>query len=287
MNEENLISISNKNKNKKYKTIAIAGAGRRVGTTTQALLITQFLQLNLFKACYIQVNRTHFAEQVASVYNDSVIDRKNNLVVYKDIDMYITPKVSNDDIKKIISNTEYDYYIIDFGNSLERNFPTTSFIDKDYNLIVTGSKPNEILLLDLAKQKIGYNNIKILFSFTPEQDKPKLLKYLGLDEDENKLFIIPYNPNYFEYGIQNTKNYNDIFKVSLKKQFNKNIKNIKSIDENSHNVEKTENDENDENVKSDSGVEENCKGKKKNKKRGWFKWAEKKKKEKQKNKNQN
>lgn len=268
MYEEN--SIPNSNKNKKYKTIALAGAGRRVGTTTQALLITQFLQLNLFKACYIQANRTHFVEQVASVYNDSVIDRNNNLVLYKEIDMYISPLFSNEDIKKIINNTEYDYYIIDFGNSIEKNFPTTSFIDKDYSFIVTGSKPNEILLLDLAKQKIGYNNINILFSFTPEQDKPKLLKYLGFDKDENKLFIVPYNPNYFEYGIQNTKNYNEIFKVSLKKQFHKNIKNI---NENSQKVENTENVESVESAESDSGIKENCKDKKK--KRGWFKWAKK------------
>lgn len=191
--------------NKPCKLVGIAGAGNRIGTTTQAFLMTRFLLSVGIKACYVQFNNSKFIESLANVYDNISIDTNIGKISYDGIDMFY-------DYKKIteILKLDYDYYICDYGNILLDSFELASFEEKNIKILVAGSKPNEILLLDKAIDKLYQKNINYIFSFTAENDKPDILEYM--DTEANHCYFADYSPDMFMLNDK-IQNYEKIFSI--------------------------------------------------------------------------
>ena len=86
------------------------------------------------------------------------------------------------------------------------------FLLNDYSILVTGSKPQEILSLLLVLEHYNNKNIKVLLSFTSELALDKISEFLS--NAVNKYFRVPYSDEYFIYNIANTQVYNDIFRFT-------------------------------------------------------------------------
>ena len=203
-----------------YTTIGVAGTGKRIGTTTQSLLILQYILLNGKKSCYLEMNDSQYVKQISNVYENIFIDKKRKMVRYKNIDMYYDI-TGIEDIEKIDKEEGYDYYVIDYGNALNENFPKTSFFEKNIKIIVTGSKPNEIILLDLFKENSLIKNVNYIFSFTKKDKQQDILNYMR--ENKEKTYFAAYSPDMFYYEYMNTPIYENIFKIKLNKGDNEKI----------------------------------------------------------------
>lgn len=194
-------------KNKPCKTIGIAGAGNRIGVTTQALQIVRFLNMNKKKACYVQLNNTHFVENLVGVYDNAFVDKEIGKVSYDGIDMFFDrEKLSN------LFLYGYDYYIYDYGNILNKNFECASYEEKNIKILVAGVKPNEIINLDKSLDRLYQKNINYIFSFTPKSDRDDIREYL--DNQAVNCCFTSYTPDMFMFNNNNSEIYEKILSIS-------------------------------------------------------------------------
>ena len=84
-----------------FKTIGVAGVCSRIGTTTQGLQITRYLNAKGYKACFIEANDTRYndrkngiiselsyVEKIEAWFEVDELDEEQGLVRAFDIDMY-------------------------------------------------------------------------------------------------------------------------------------------------------------------------------------------------------
>ena len=219
----NISMFSNNNKpvlptNKPCKMIGVAGTGNRIGTTTQAILLTKVLVISGKKACYIQANKSKFVESLANVYDNVVFDKSLEKFSYEKIDMFC----NSGKVEEILK-LDYDYYIFDYGNIIEDDFDLHAYESNNMKILVSGVKPNEILLLDNALDKLNQKNINYIFSFTPIGDREDILEYM--DEQSNNCYFASYSPDMFSVESLKSEEINSYLKmlgIQLQPQ-NKNI----------------------------------------------------------------
>lgn len=189
---------------KKYpKTVAVAGTQNRIGTTTQALQMCLYLHILGYKVCYVEYNSNSLVSRFKKALYDEIKDN-DKYITYENIDMYYSLSRK----EEIYFN--YDYVVYDYGNINE--ILDEKFLLNDYSILVTGSKPQEILSLLLVLEHYNNKNIKVLLSFTSELALEKINEFLS--NAVNKYFRIPYSDEYFIYNIANTQIYNDIFRFT-------------------------------------------------------------------------
>ena len=165
---------------KKYVTIGFAGSQGRIGTTTQALQILQYLQLMGKKVCYIEMNDSMYIEKMKRIYNIVKYDKTKESYTIGDIEMYKSDSLLQ------ISRADYDYIIKDYGNVRE-NFNKLSFLESDIRIIVAGAKPNEMFeTTDCIREK-SFFDVKYIFSFIPKEDRESI-KEMMEDKRENTFF---------------------------------------------------------------------------------------------------
>ena len=116
---------------KQKLTVGVCGALHRIGTTTQALNITKFLNMNGYTACYIEDNGHGHMESMTEFYD--IKRNKNGSISYQDIDIFM-----EHDIQKILKGS-YDFLIYDLGMFEENDIK--QFLLKDIKIICVGSKP--------------------------------------------------------------------------------------------------------------------------------------------------
>lgn len=164
--EENTKKIS-------VKTIGIAGSVARMGTTTQALQIVKYLAFSGYKAAYFEMNNHGYAKAVAEAYSEAKMDDVDGVVRYQSVDMYYKL-----DKLKEVQNKEYEYIVYDFGVYSEHDFNKVSFLEKDIQIFVVGSKPDEFnKTYDVIKNNF-YNNVFYIFNFTSNTEKKDLLELM-------------------------------------------------------------------------------------------------------------
>ena len=153
-------------KKEKVKTIGVAGAVRRMGTTTQALQIVKYLKFNGYKAAYFEMNNHGFVKAVTDFYEDSKYDEMEGLTEYQNVDMYYKAERL-----KEVQDKDYEYIVYDYGVYSEHDFNKVSFLEKDIQIFVVGSKPDEFeKTYDLIKSNF-YNDVFYIFNFTSDAEK--------------------------------------------------------------------------------------------------------------------
>lgn len=161
------------------KTIAVAGCISHIGATTQAIQAVQVIKENGLKACYIEMNRTGYLDNVLALYAQAE-DRKS-FIRFSGIDMY------KKNYAKSVVKQSWDYVIRDYGPANVGSFEEASYAEQPLKIVVCGSKPNEIFKTqDLLRDPI-YDDAFFIFSFVPEEERVDLLSLMG-DRSEKTFF---------------------------------------------------------------------------------------------------
>ena len=184
--------------------IAVCGVCERMGATTQAFLIANYLIKYGFNACYIEFNKKDVIKNIKNFY-DVLVDDKNRKISYKDLDIFAN--VTFEDLPKILS-MNYEVFIFDYGEFLHTS--EESFASADVRVVVSGAKFwEEKYIQNVFKICHIYNDINFIFNFVDEDEQGFILKNM----EDLKVYFSDYAPNIFK--IYNEKIYNEIFKDYL------------------------------------------------------------------------
>ena len=184
--------------------IAVCGVCERMGATTQAFLIANYLIKYGFNACYIEFNKKDVIKNIKNFY-DVLVDDKNRKISYKDLDIFAN--VTFEDLPKILS-MNYEAFIFDYGEFLQTS--EESFASADIRIVVSGAKFwEEKYIQNVFKICHIYNDINFIFSFVDKDDR----EFITENMEDLKVYFSDYAPNIFK--IYNEKIYNEIFKDYL------------------------------------------------------------------------
>ena len=153
----------------------MAGCIKRMGTTTQALQLVKYLQFVGFKAAYFQMNASNFVEAVKDAYEQVTVDDEIGLVSYAKVDMFCR----TDRLQEVL-NLDYDYLVFDYGVAGENGFNKISFLEKEQQIFVVGSKPGGEFekTYDVIKNNF-YNNVFYIYNFVAEGEQEDIKELMG------------------------------------------------------------------------------------------------------------
>lgn len=174
--------------------IAVIGTQSRIGTTSAAIGLTNWLAHVGALACYIEANESECLKYMESAFEMKKLDigyEYENAVYLED---------AND-----AELQQFQFLIYDCGTKI----PEEKF---DSYMLVCGAKPYELIHTIKAIEKMDKRNIACLklFQFTDEEYK-NLVK--GLLLEQGTLLFSEYQPNCFDFSensqmyFQVTKNY--------------------------------------------------------------------------------
>ena len=154
-------------------SVGVYGVMHRIGTTTQALHITKFLNENGYKACYIEDNGQQHIATIPDFYSD-VEEVNNGLLYFDGIDIYTEFDPSR------IFTKGYDYLVYDSG--LITGTDMQRFYSRDAIVICAGSSPWEMPYLQSMLRQTGiyeHPNIHFVFSFSDPRIERAIRHFMG------------------------------------------------------------------------------------------------------------
>lgn len=190
-----------KNKN---ISVAIIGTATKVGTTTMAINICNYLSDLGATVCYIEANRNNHIKDLPGYYNG--IEENENSIIFNGVRYFSLQSRNGDD---------YNFIIYDMGIVNSKMINT---LKNKCNIIIlcATAKPYEIVAYDEAINLLGNINIHSIFSFVQDESKLRIVnKY-------KKVLFSEYTPNFFE-SEKNKDIWEQIFgkyiiKKTIKKQ---------------------------------------------------------------------
>ncbi len=145
--------------------IAFAGAGNRIGTTTQAMQMFLFLVASGYKAALVEMSDA----SVLSAYSANPEFCPEHYKV-KGLDLFRTRN------SLLHVKNAFQYLVLDYGSFTEISDPT-SFLEKDYKIICTGVKPQESAELEPVFEADD-GSLMYCFSFVPDVDKAEVVELM-------------------------------------------------------------------------------------------------------------
>lgn len=175
--------------------IAVAGVSRKVGTTTTAFNLTNYLNSIGARVSYTEANYNNHLKDIADYYEFIKDDEKS--FKYKGIEYYTDKQFPN----------EYNFNIFDLG---VLNTSTISiFKTCEVRILCSTAKPYELeALKETLNIKEGIHTCTLL-SFVPEASRIGLNKLI--ERENNRLFFTGYSPNLFD-GKVNEKIFREVLK---------------------------------------------------------------------------
>lgn len=175
----------------KCHSVGVAGTQSRIGTTTQAIQIVQYLKAKGYKACYIELNHTEyldFSPRSGEIQGATLVEKYrlwNELpkhsaqkLSYKGVEMF-----SGQEQLSELKNQNYDFYVYDYGSFMEREFDRTAFLKDDVKIIVAGAKAQEFDYLDRFLSVPSYKDVGVILSFVPEEEQSEVMKPIAQTKD--------------------------------------------------------------------------------------------------------
>ena len=145
-------------------TVGVAGVCTRIGATTQAIQIAEYLFYSGRKVAYVEMNGSGFLDALLRRYQE-VTETKDGNLIYNRLTL-----VKKDNIRTVLG-PEYDYLVFDYGSVRNKNFDRLSFAERNIQVLVAGSSPDEIDFTTAALSDPSFNRCRLLFSFVPEDDR--------------------------------------------------------------------------------------------------------------------
>ncbi len=163
--------------------IAVAGIMPRIGTTTTAMNLANYIASLGAKVCYIECNKYEQLKMMYMFYDE--LTNKENVYEYKGVKYY-------GDRCEIQS--DYEFIIYDIGTLVDRNFNLV--LNNDINILCSGSKPYEIKRLYNIADKVSNIKMDIVFSFSSYRERIKIKKLMR--EFEKNYFFLNYSTDLFD-----------------------------------------------------------------------------------------
>lgn len=168
-----------------YKSIGIAGVVPRMGTTTQAIQIVKYLLYEGYSACYIELNDHGWVQALAEAYDAVEEDKEIGRVTYQEVDLYWKMEKLPE-----IMKLNYDYYVYDYGVYQDRDFNKLSFLEKDLQLFMVGTKPGEFMKTYELIDNTFYNRVIYIFNFIPNDPQEREETYELMEEKREDTFFL-------------------------------------------------------------------------------------------------
>jgi len=163
-------------------TVAFAGAGSRIGTTTQAVQMLLFLAASGYTAALVEMSDR-------SVLSEYLVSPELCPEHYKvrGLDFYRTRG------SLLSAKRQYQYVVLDYG-AFECLPDVTSFMEKDFKIICTGVKPQESAKLAPVFEADD-GSLMYCFSFMPPADAAEVRELMK----DRKIYFAPPAPDYWTY----------------------------------------------------------------------------------------
>lgn len=186
------------------KSIGVAGAISRMGTTTQCIQLCKYILYMGYKPAYIQLNNHGWIENLLEAYADVKHDAEMGKVEYLDVDMFY--KI--DKIPEVLQR-DYDFFIYDYGVYSDPSFSKISFLEKERQIFVVGSKPGEFDRTYNVIKSNFFNKVYYIFNFVPETEEKDLLELM-----ENKAEYTFFSPEIRDpFTYSNSKIYQELLPI--------------------------------------------------------------------------
>ena len=188
---------------KKEIKIAVTGLQHRVGTTTMAINLANYLAGIAAKVCYVEANEHDHLSTLPAFYEGMTANE--DTILYNGV-KYLTLHSECHD--------EFDFIIYDMG-VIDNRIISAARNNCDAVILCATGKPSE--LSDIAEYRELLDSIPIstVFSFVLETDQHKVLKMY------NNIHFSNYTPNYFDDEI-NESIWSTVIKPFIKNQEVKN-----------------------------------------------------------------
>lgn len=184
-------------------TIGVAGTIERIGVTTQAIQLCKWLKMKGKNVCYIQMNDSGYVENLKVFYENVVVDEAQGCASYENVEMY-HDKARIDEIL----NRNYDFYVYDYGTITNECFQKTSFFEKNYKIVVTGTKPTELNSFNQCMEELYHKHIHYVFSFVSEGDRENVMEMMS-DKDKYS-YLAGVTLDMFSLNSDNISNFEKI-----------------------------------------------------------------------------
>lgn len=169
-------------------TLAVAGAGHRIGTSTQAMQLLHYLHTAGYKAALIELHKGSSLLQYAQAFDgvkkyDESHYRINGLNLYRGSHHLLQCK------------SHYTYLVLDYGTYDEMP-DVASYLVQDIKIVCCGAKQSETPFLQpIFAADDG--TLHYLFSFVPVTDQQAVKE--SMVDSADKTFFAPYTPDYWSY----------------------------------------------------------------------------------------
>lgn len=190
----------------KITTVGIIGIMPRIGTTTQAVMLTRYLNEAGIRACYVEENDTQFCDCLMTLYDDVSYDSDRDCLVKENLTLY------KEETRSFVA-TDVAYRIVDYGYITKNGFPE-NYLKKDIKIIVCGTAPLEIANLISSVEMMYDVDLNYIFSLSDEQHYQEVLEVMGTKKD--KCFLSPNIPDSFDFFTQPCRYiYNSILNLNI------------------------------------------------------------------------
>lgn len=175
---------------KGHKLIGLTGAMHRIGTTTHAIQLVKYLNFKGYNACYIQMNGGDYLQKLREWFEVQENEELGE-ITYESVKMYYKPESLPE-----IMTMDYDFYIYDYGTYHDADFNRTSYLEKDFRLIICGSNPVELpATYDIIKNSF-YSDVFYIFNYIPESERNDILELMQ-DKADRTFICSSYLPDPF------------------------------------------------------------------------------------------
>ena len=183
---------------KKEIKIAVTGVQHRVGTTTMAINLANYLSNIGVKVCYVEANEHDHLSKLPAFYQG--MTSKDDVILYNGLKYLSLHSECHD---------EFDFIIYDMG-VINSKIIGAIRNNCDAAVLCATGKPYEVRDIEKHKSLLDKTSINTVFSFVAESDQHK---YLKLYKD---IHFSSYTPNYFD-GEVNKVIWSSVIKPFIKK----------------------------------------------------------------------
>lgn len=185
------------------KKIGIVGCMSRIGTTTTALQLVKYLNLQSeSSACYIQM-QPGYVESIRHFYN---VEDAADSVIFNNIRLYQHPATVSDILK-----AGYSYLVYDYGNIKKADI--ISLVERDIIIAVGGTGPDELSQFPNLIELLHGNPVtNYIFNFVSDADRQAVLNMMR--QQAGRSHFLEYTPDPFVYNVR----HNDLFHAVMQTQ---------------------------------------------------------------------
>ena len=169
-------------------TVGVAGICQRMGTTTQAVQIALYLFFKGKNVAYVEMNGSGFIDALKETYADTKEDKNGNLV-------YERLTLVKEGNLRTVTGKEYDCLVFDYGSRKMKTFNQASFSERNVQVLVAGSSPQEIMDTTAALTDKTFERSRILFNLVPETDRGAIEEMMTKRKSDT--FFTSYVPDMF------------------------------------------------------------------------------------------